>query len=87
MRLVCLVFILSLTVASHAPPADTTISNFSKVNDFLYRGGRPNPGGTVLTGAFVREQQRTPYQSRGDNNRDGRLPTTREPGVRSSHRF
>src|SRR5215813_9447193 len=41
MRFVCLVFILSLTVPSHA--ADTTISHFSKVNDSLYRGGRPKP--------------------------------------------
>jgi len=43
MRLVCLVFILSLTLPSHA--ADTTISHFSKVNDSLYRGGRPKPAG------------------------------------------
>ena len=43
MRLVCLVFILSLTLQSHTAPADATISNFSKVNDFLYRGGRPKP--------------------------------------------
>ena len=41
MRFVCLVFILSLTLPSHA--ADTTISHFSKVNDSLYRGGRPQP--------------------------------------------
>jgi tyrosine-protein phosphatase SIW14 len=43
MRLVCLVFIVSLTLPSHAAPADTAISNFSKVNDVLYRGGRPKP--------------------------------------------
>jgi hypothetical protein len=43
MRLVCLVFILSLTLPSHAALADTTISNFSKVNESLYRGGRPKP--------------------------------------------
>jgi tyrosine-protein phosphatase SIW14 len=43
MRLVCLVFIVSLTLPSHAAPPDTTISNFSKVNDVLYRGGRPKP--------------------------------------------
>src|SRR5262249_17996244 len=43
MRLVCLVFALSLTLPSHAAPADTTIPNFSKVNDSLYRGGRPKP--------------------------------------------
>jgi len=42
MRLVCL-FILSLTLSFHSAPADTTISNFSKVNDALYRGGRPKP--------------------------------------------
>jgi protein tyrosine/serine phosphatase len=42
MRFVCLVLILSLTLPSQAVP-DTTISNFSKVNDFLYRGGRPKP--------------------------------------------
>lgn len=41
MRLACVVFILSLVLPSHV--ADTTISNFSKVNDFLYRGGRPKP--------------------------------------------
>ena len=41
MRFVCLVSILSLTLLSHA--ADTTISHFSKVNDSLYRGGRPKP--------------------------------------------
>src|SRR5260370_30647031 len=43
MRLVCLVFTLSLTLPSHAAPADTTIPHFSKVNDSLYRGGRPKP--------------------------------------------
>jgi protein tyrosine/serine phosphatase len=43
MRLVCFVFIVSLALPSHAAPADTTISNFSKVNDVLYRGGRPKP--------------------------------------------
>src|SRR5215470_3346469 len=43
MRLVCL-FILSLTLSFHSAPADTTISNFSKVNDALYRGGRREPG-------------------------------------------
>ena len=43
MRLVCLVFALSLGLPSHAAPADTTISHFSKVNDSLYRGGRPKP--------------------------------------------
>src|SRR5262249_12351405 len=43
MRLICLVLILSLTLPSHAAPADTSISNFSIVNDFLYRGGRPKP--------------------------------------------
>jgi len=41
MRLVCLVLALSLALPSDAAPADTTISHFSKVNDFLYRGGRP----------------------------------------------
>jgi protein tyrosine/serine phosphatase len=45
MRLLCLVFILSLALPSQAAPADTTIANFSKVNDFLYRGGRPNSAG------------------------------------------
>jgi len=34
---------LSLTLSFHSAPADTTISNFSKVNDALYRGGRPKP--------------------------------------------
>jgi len=43
MRLVWLVFILSLTLPSHAAPADTTIPHFSKVSDSLYRGGRPKP--------------------------------------------
>ena len=43
MRLVCLVFILSFTLPSYAAPADTTISHFSKVNDSIYRGGRPKP--------------------------------------------
>src|SRR5262249_34490337 len=43
MRLICLVFILSLTLPSRAAPADTTILHFSKVNDALYRGGRPKP--------------------------------------------
>src|SRR5260370_7516782 len=43
MRLVCLVFTLSLTLPSHAAPADTTIPHFSKVNESLYRGGRPKP--------------------------------------------
>jgi len=43
MRLVCLVFILSLTFPSYAAPADTTISHFSRVNDSIYRGGRPKP--------------------------------------------
>jgi protein-tyrosine phosphatase len=43
MRLVCLVLALSLALPSDAAPADTTISHFSKVNDFLYRGGRPKP--------------------------------------------
>lgn len=43
MRLVCLVFTLSLTLPSCAAPADATIPHFSKVNNFLYRGGRPEP--------------------------------------------
>ena len=43
MRLACLAFILSLTLPSHAAPADTTIAHFSKVNDSVYRGGRPKP--------------------------------------------
>jgi protein tyrosine/serine phosphatase len=43
MRLVCLVFTLSLALPSHAAPADTTIAHFSKVNDSVYRGGRPEP--------------------------------------------
>ena len=43
MRFVCLVFALSLTLSSYAVPADTTILHFSKVNDSLYRGGRPKP--------------------------------------------
>src|SRR5258708_11329706 len=41
MRLVCFVFTLSLTLPSHAVPADTAIPHFSKVNASLYRGGRP----------------------------------------------
>ena len=45
MRLVCFVFTLSLTLPSHAVPADTAIPHFSKVNDSLYRGGRPKPAG------------------------------------------
>src|SRR5215471_11407393 len=43
MRLVYLVFIMSLGLPSDAAPADTTILHFSKVNDSLYRGGRPKP--------------------------------------------
>jgi len=43
MRLVCLIFTLSLTLPSYAAPADTTIPHFSKVNNSLYRGGRPEP--------------------------------------------
>jgi len=43
MRFVCLVFALSLTLSSYAVAADTTILHFSKVNDSLYRGGRPKP--------------------------------------------
>jgi protein tyrosine/serine phosphatase len=43
MRFVCLVLTLSLTLPSYAAPADTTIPYFSKVNDSLYRGGRPKP--------------------------------------------
>src|SRR5215470_10737790 len=43
MRFDCLVFALSLTLSSCAVPADTTILHFSKVNDSLYRGGRPKP--------------------------------------------
>jgi protein tyrosine/serine phosphatase len=43
MRLVCLVFALSLTLLFPAAPADTAISHFSRVNDSLYRGGRPKP--------------------------------------------
>ena len=43
MRLVCLVFTLSLALPSPAAPADTTIAHFSKVNDSVYRGGRPEP--------------------------------------------
>jgi len=43
MRLVCVVFTLSLALPSQAAPADTTISHFSRVNDSIYRGGRPKP--------------------------------------------
>src|SRR5215475_11985228 len=43
MRLVCLVLILSSTLPCHGAPAVATISNFSKVNEFIYRGGRPKP--------------------------------------------
>jgi protein tyrosine/serine phosphatase len=43
MRFVCLVFAVSLALSSDAVPADTTILNFSKINDVLYRGGRPKP--------------------------------------------
>jgi protein tyrosine phosphatase (PTP) superfamily phosphohydrolase (DUF442 family) len=32
-----------LALPSYAVPTDTTIPYFSKVNDFLYRGGRPKP--------------------------------------------
>jgi hypothetical protein len=48
MRFVCLVFALSLTLSSYAVAADTTILDFSKVNDSLYRGGRPKPGRSEL---------------------------------------
>jgi hypothetical protein len=41
MRLVYLVFALSLTLPADGAPADTTIPLFSKVNNSLYRGGRP----------------------------------------------
>jgi protein tyrosine/serine phosphatase len=43
MRLFCFVFTLSLTLSSYAAPADTAIPHFSKVNNSLYRGGRPQP--------------------------------------------
>lgn len=45
MRLVCLVFALSLALPSYAAPEDTAIPHFSKVNDAIYRGGRPKPAG------------------------------------------
>jgi hypothetical protein len=44
MRVNCLVFTLNLTLPSYAA-ADTTIPHFSKVNNSLYRGGRPKPAG------------------------------------------
>jgi protein tyrosine/serine phosphatase len=43
MRLVGPVFKLSLTLPSCSAPTDTAIPHFSKVNDSLYRGGRPKP--------------------------------------------
>jgi hypothetical protein len=43
MRFVCLVFALSLTLSSDVVPTDRTILHVSKVNDSLYRGGRPKP--------------------------------------------
>jgi tyrosine-protein phosphatase SIW14 len=43
MRFACIVLTLSLTLPSYAAPAGTTIANFSKVNESLYRGGRPKP--------------------------------------------
>src|SRR5215831_6276172 len=43
MRLVWLAFTLSLTLPSDAASSDTTIPHFSKVNNSLYRGGRPKP--------------------------------------------
>jgi protein tyrosine/serine phosphatase len=45
MRHVGLAFALTVAFAPNAVPADITIPHFSKVNDSLYRGGRPKPAG------------------------------------------
>jgi tyrosine-protein phosphatase SIW14 len=43
MRFAYIVLTLSLTLPFYAASADTRIPHFSKVNESLYRGGRPKP--------------------------------------------
>jgi protein tyrosine/serine phosphatase len=43
MRFAFMLSTLSLTLPFYAAPAETTIRHFSKVDNSLYRGGRPKP--------------------------------------------